>query len=112
MAIHAFAIPVVPGAEQLDIDTLGEMDGARREEYVAAMKDAGLTRHAIFHQETPNGTMAIVLVESDDPTTALNRFGGSDAPFNSWFRDQMREVHGVDLSEPAPPVKKIHDTQL
>jgi hypothetical protein len=108
----AFTLPVVSGKEELDRNTLKEMGGSRRDEYEAAMREAGITRHAIWHQETPNGTMAVVCVETDDPGAALAQFGSSDAPFNSWFRDQMKEVHGVDISEPAPQIQQVHDVRV
>jgi hypothetical protein len=107
----AFAIPVLPGKEELDRQTLEEMDGARRDEYEAALRDAGITRQIVWHQETPNGTLALVYVEADDEA-GVAKFGSSDAPFNRWFRDKMQEVHGVDISLPGPPITKVHDVQL
>ena len=112
MGGFAFSIPVVPGKEDLDRSTLDEMLGARREEYEAALRDAGITRQAIWHQETPNGTVAVVYVEGDDPESAVAHFGSSDEPLNTWFRDQMKEVHGVDISQSAPSARKVHDIQL
>ena len=44
------------------------MAGARRDEYEAALKDAGITRQAVWHQQTPDGgTLAIVYIEATDP---------------------------------------------
>ena len=63
-----------------------------------------ITRHAIWHQETPGGTVAVAYVEGDDPEGAVAQFGSSDQPLNAWFRDQMKEVHGVDISRGAPSV--------
>jgi hypothetical protein len=51
----------------------------------------------------------VVYVEADDPLAALGEFGSSDEPFNSWFRDGMKEVHGIDISEPGPPSEKVFD---
>ena len=112
MGGFAFSIPVVPGKEELDRSTLDEMLGARRDEYEAALRDAGLTRHAIWHQETPGGTVAVVYVEGDDPERAIAQFGSSDEPLNAWFRDQMKAVHGVDISQGAPVATIVHDIQL
>jgi hypothetical protein len=109
MAEFAFAIPVLPGQEELDRKTLGEMSEARRDEYEAAARRAGITRQIVWHQQTPQGTVAVVYVEADDPLAALGEFGSSDEPFNSWFRDQMKAVHGVDISEPGPPSEKVFD---
>ena len=112
MAEFAFAIPVVPGQEELDRKTLGEMNGARRDEYEAAARRAGITRQIVWHQQTPQGTVAVVYVEADDPLAALDEFGSSDEPFNSWFRDQMKEVHGIDISEPGPPSEQVFDSGM
>lgn len=55
--------------------------------------------------------MAVVYMEADDEA-GFAPFGSSDAPFNRWFRDQMKEVHGIDISQSGPPPKKVHDVQL
>ena len=109
MAEVAFALPILPGQEQLDRETLEELETARRDEYLAALADAGITRHAVWHQETPDGTLAVVYMEVDDES-GVARFGASDAPLNSWFREQMKQVHGIDIAAAAPPPKKVHDT--
>ena len=105
----AFAVPVLPGQEKLDRETFEELEGARRDEYEAALAEAGIRRHTVWHQETPDGTLAIVYMETDDDT-GVARFSTSDAPVNTWFRDQLKAVHGIDISQPGPPPpKKIHD---
>jgi hypothetical protein len=104
-----FAIPVVPGKEDLDRQVLDEIAGARRDDYDASLGDAGIVRQAVWHQETPDGTLALVYVVAEDPDAA-QRFSSSDAPLNAWFRDRMKVVHGVDISQPLPPVRKVHDS--
>ena len=108
----AFSIPVVQGKEELDRSTLDEMLEARRAEYEAALRQAGLTRQAVWHQETPDGTVAVVYVEGDDPEAGIAQFGSSDQPLNTWFRAQMKEVHGVDISQAELRATKVHDIQL
>jgi hypothetical protein len=104
-----FAIPVVRGKEDLDRQTRDEMAGARRDEYAAALKDAGITRQAVWHQQTPDGgTLAIVYVEGTDPD-AHQRFVSSDSDISRWFVQQMQEVHGRDVSQPPLPVERILD---
>ena len=107
----AFSIPVVPGNEELDRRTFDEMLDARRDEYEAALRQAGITRQAVWHQETPGGIVAVD-VEGDDPEAGIAQFGSSDEPLNTWFREQMKEVHGVDISQTELRATKVHDIQL
>jgi hypothetical protein len=111
MAEIVFAIPVVPGKEELDRETLDEMAGSRRVEYETALNDAGITRQAVWHQQTPDGTLAVVYIEADNPD-AVQRFNSSDSEISRWFLERMQEVHGVDVSQPPPPVNNVHDVRV
>ena len=107
-----FAIPVVRGKEELDRQTREEMAGARRAEYEAALKDAGITRQAVWHQQMPDGgTLAIVYIEAGDPE-AHQRFTSSDSEISRWFVQRMQEVHGRDVSLPPLPVEQILDFRV
>jgi hypothetical protein len=107
-----FAIPIVRGKEELDRETREEMAGARRDEYAAALKEAGITRQAVWHQQMPDGgTLAIVYVEGTDPD-AHQRFVTSDADISRWFVERMQEVHGRDVSQPPLPVELILDLRV
>jgi hypothetical protein len=107
-----FATPVVRGKEDVDRQTRAEMAGARREEYEAALKDAGVTRQAVWHQQMPDGgTLAIVYIEASDPD-AHQRFVSSDADISRWFVERMQEVHGRDVSVPPLPVEQILDFRV
>ena len=112
MAEIVFAVPVLPGKEELDRQVMDELAGSRREEYEAALKDAGITRQAIWHEETPTGTLAIVYFEADDAEAPM-RWTQSDSAVSQWFVEQMQEVHGLDISQqPPPPVSKVHDVRV
>ena len=107
-----FAIPIRSGKEELDRETREEMAGARRDEYEAALKEAGITRQAVWHQQMPDGgTLAIVYVEGTDPD-AHQRFVTSDADISRWFVERMQEVHGRDVSQPPLPVELILDFRV
>jgi hypothetical protein len=111
LAEIVFAVPVLPGKEELDRRTMEEMAESRRDEYEAALREAGITRQAVWHQETPDGTLALVYFEADNPDAA-QRFTSSDAAISRWFVEKMQEVHGIDVSQPPPPVNKVHDVQI
>jgi hypothetical protein len=109
MSEFMFTIPIVPGKEGLDRQTLDTMVGSRRDEFEGALREAGLRRQMVWHQQTPDGTVAVVYLEGDDAAAGMQQFSSSDAPFNTWFRDQMKEVHGVDISAGSPQVEKVQD---
>jgi hypothetical protein len=112
MAEIIFAIPIMRGKEDRDRETRDEMAGARREEYAAALKEAGITRQAVWHQQMPSGgALAIVYIEADDPE-AHERFASSDSEISRWFVERMQEVHGRDVSEPPLPVELVHDFRV
>jgi len=107
-----FAIPVVRGKEDVRRQVRAELAGARRDQYEAALRDAGITRVAVWHQQTPDGgTLAIVYVEASDPD-AYQRFTSSDADISRWFVERMQEVHGRDVSQPPLPVELILDFRV
>ena len=112
MAEFVFAVPILPGKEQLDREVMDELAGPRREEYEASLRDAGITRQTVWHEETPDGTLAIVYFEADGAEAPM-RWTQSDSAVSQWFVEQMREVHGIDISQqPPPPVTKVHDVRV
>ena len=105
-----FALHIEPGKEEADRRMREEMAGPRRAEYVAALKEAGVERQAVWHQQSPSGPWAIVYVVGSDPD-AHQRFVNSDADISRWFREQMMEIHGRDVTEPPLPVDLVVDVK-
>jgi hypothetical protein len=111
MSSISFVVPVLPGKEQAHRDWMDAIAGARREEYRSAWKNAGVTRHAVWQQQTPNGTVDVVYLEAADVPAAMQDITSSDEPFQRWFRERVLDVHGIDLtSQPPPQSEQIHDT--
>jgi hypothetical protein len=105
-----FVVPVLPGKEQTDLDWMEEMTGPRREEYESSWRQLGVSRHAVWHQQTPDGMVAVVYMEADDIPRAMEGIASSDDPFHQWFRGRVQDVHGIDLqSGPPPQSQQIHD---
>jgi hypothetical protein len=112
MAEIVFATPVVDGKEDLDRQTHDEMAGGRRDEYEAALKDAGIRRQAVWHQQMPGGgVLAIVYIEATDPD-AHQRFTSSDGDINRWFVQRMQEALARDVTQPPLPVELVHDIRV
>ena len=103
MAAYAFMLPILPGQEETDRRLFAEMQGPRRAEYEAAWRRLGVKTERVWHQQTPEGTFAVVYLEG--PMTSVGSSPASPprtTPSSLWWREQILTVHGVDLSQPLP----------
>ena len=103
MASLAFVVPFVPGKEQTDRKAFDSFaSGDEKDAFADWNRSHGIRRHAVWHQTTPTGTLAIVLIEADDIEAALRGIATADQPFDGRFRDLVKEVHDVDLAKDPP----------
>ncbi len=113
MASFAFVAPLLPGKEEVDRKMFETLNGEEKQAYVAARRGQGVTRETVWHQKTPMGTFAIVLLEADDVGAAFGKIATSSEPFDQRFRDFIKDVHGIDLAkDPPPEVSLISDTRF
>jgi hypothetical protein len=98
MALMASAFPILPGKTDDWRRFMGELNGARRSEYVASRKALGVHERSFF-QPSPMGDFVIVTLEGDDPGRAFAKFAASTDPFSTWFLAQVKELHGFELAE-------------
>jgi hypothetical protein len=42
---------------------------------------------------------------------AIQKLAASDHPFDRWFKEQSREVHGIDFNQrlPGPPPEQVFE---
>jgi hypothetical protein len=110
MPTIAFAAPLLPGKTEADRDALASCaNGDRRADHQASRERAGITREAVWIQSTPDGDVAVVVVEAPDIEAAMGALATSDEPFDKWFREHVRDVHGMDLAEGFPPPEQVLD---
>jgi hypothetical protein len=102
MASLAIAFPILPGKTEQWKHFNQEMAGPRRSEFAAYAKRVGMTRQASYLQHTPQGDMAVVYSEAQDVQRVFEGIGTSQEPFEVWIREQAKEIHGVDFSQPLP----------
>ena len=101
MAMLAMAIPIPAGKTEQWKEFLRELSGARKAEFAASRRSLGV-RERTFLQHTPHSDLALITLEGDHPETAFAGFGKRTDPFTTWFTQQVKEIHGIDLSAPAP----------
>ena len=100
MTLGAAAFPILPGKTDDWRKFIGELNGSRRAEYEANRKALGVRERAFF-QPTPMGDMVVLTLEGDDPGGAFVKLAQMTDPFSTWFRAQVKEVHGFDLADVA-----------
>lgn len=100
MALMAVAFPIAPGKTDEWKRFIAELNGARRAEFVASRKAIG-ARERTFLQPTPMGDLVVVTLEGDNPGQSFGKFVSSTDPFTLWFLKQVKEVHGIDLTQAA-----------
>lgn len=99
MASLAFTAPLLPGKLDAWKEFHNQLDGLRRWDFEDQQRRLGLVRHRVWLQETPAGPVALVVQEGEDPERARAILASSTHPFDVWFREQVKELHGIDLSE-------------
>lgn len=103
MPMVAFAMPLTPGKTQEWLNWSEELNGPRRAEYEASRRRIGLTKEFGYLQHTPNGDLAIIVLESGDLAHAMQVISTSQEPFDVDFRARAKEYFsGLDLSQPLP----------
>jgi hypothetical protein len=96
----AFAVLLPPDRAEANVEALTSCwVGARKEAFQDARRRAGIVREAVWIQPAPGGDLAIVYLEADDLDVAITILATSAEPFDRWFRDHVREVHGRALDE-------------
>jgi hypothetical protein len=95
-----FAAPLLPGATRTDREEmLSCWSGERSEAHAESRQRLGIARESVWIQPTPAGDLAVVLIEAADLGQALHGIATSQEPFDVWFREHLKAVHGLDLAE-------------
>jgi len=101
MALMAVAFPIAPGQSAQWHAWMEELSGARRADFVASRREAGV-RERTFLEPTPMGELVIVTLEGDDPLASFAKMVSKDDEFTRWFIEHANAAHGMDLSQPMP----------
>jgi len=105
MAAVAFALPILPGQEDL-VRSLGEAvsgSGGLREEYEESRKRLGIREEKVWVQRTPIGASIIVYWETDDPQRTLREIANSQDEIDKKFKQVVESAApALDLSQDNP----------
>ena len=108
MPAVGFTLPVLPGKADVDREAMKSCwEGERKADHQASRERHGITKEAVWIQETPGGEVVVVYMEADDLERAFSGVASSEEPFDRWFREHVREVHGVALEDGFNPPEEI-----
>ena len=109
----AFALPLLPGQTEPDRIALASCWlGARKEAFQDARRRAGIVREAVWIQPAPAGMLRS---STWRPTTSPPRsrcWATSAEPFDRWFRDHVRAVHGIALEHGFATAELVLDFDI
>lgn len=100
MAVFNGAFPILPGKTDAARKFASEVAGSRRSEFTEMQRRYGTTRETWNLQETPAGSFMLVWFEGDVEKAFAELATAQDA-FTVWFRGEILNVTGVDMSAPA-----------
>ena len=109
MTVMAMTVPVPPGkVEALEAHIA---EAIEHEDLNKTLTGFGLEHESWHIQETPEGTLLILVFQCEDPPAMLEAFGKSDAPLPVMQKQFLKETLGIDLSQPPPgaPPRMIFD---
>lgn len=101
--------PIVAGKVEAWRRFCQEMSFSRKPDHEASRLRQGITLERLALIETAFGSAAATTLEADDIVQALNNILTSDLPFDRWYREQIKTLHGINLtryepfSQPTPP---------
>ena len=93
-----------------------ELAGFRRKPYEASRNRLGITLERLALVETNYGSTAVTTLEADDIDLALGQIIASKRTFETWYRKQLMELHGINLAgyeqfsqtQPLPDKLDVH----
>ncbi len=108
MAAIAFAVPRPEGKDDASQKLIGELTGETGEQLHQRRRQHGFRRIRVWHQDTPQ-RLTIIYLEADDLQAVFAGLATSQVPFDHWFREHAREIHGIDLEQGFPPPEQTVD---
>ena len=111
MAVYCFTQLIQPGKREEAKAIFEEVRGPRREEYEASRR-LGIHREQVWFQGSPNGEMAVVYWEGDDPRSALRAFALSEDPFDEWLKERGREVYHFEPSRTLQDDEEVFEADV
>lgn len=107
---HVRVLPILPGKVDECREFINELLSTQQQPFGESQIGEGISEEHFFIQSDPNGDYLIVYNDGE----ALKREQirqvrqRSDDPFDVWYRERFRAVHGIDLGRPPVGARIEH----
>ena len=109
MALLTMCMPILPGKKEKWLQKMDELNQEPAKSAFDASRETAGVHERSFLQETPDGDFVILTFEGDDPEAS---FGKIMQNMPEDFAEFAKEVHGLDVNPPPPPLPKlVYDSQ-
>lgn len=102
MKSFTLCCPILPGKTEAWRSFNEQLGHARKVEFDAMMKRFGVSRSRTWFEKTASGEFAFILHEGSAPDRMMRELAKANDPFCTWFKSQIKEVHGIDMNSPSP----------
>ena len=102
--LFAMAVPILPNQTERWTKFINTLKGEKYNEFKASRTALGVWERT-FLQHTPMGDFVIVTLEGKNPEESFTKFGQGNDAFTTWFKQEVKEIHGIDLA--SPPQGKL-----
>jgi hypothetical protein len=89
-----------------------ELSGFRRQPYEASRKRLAITCERMALVETAYGSTAVTTLEASNVDHALGQIITSDLPFDTWYRERLYELHGINLAGYETFIQPVSPPQI
>lgn len=103
MPTVTLTLPILPGKSESWLRFCQKMAGERWRAYKASRRRLGIVRETLRLVDARRGEAVLLTIEAADLGAALAGIASSPAPFDRWFRHQLRRLHGLSFEAASPP---------
>jgi len=100
MSEASMVFPVLPGKREVLNAFVKALTSEWRAQYDRAKHT--VRSESWFFQSTAQGDFVIMHLSAIDPDAVFAGLATSQEPFETWFREQVKDITGVDLCVPPP----------
>lgn len=112
MAVYCFTQPIQPGKREEARTIFEEIQNSRRSEYEASRRRLGIRKEKVWFQGLPEGEMAVVYWEGDDPRASLQEFASSEDPLDEWLKERGREVYQFEPARTLEDDEEVFESEV